>query len=572
MPAVNDNKYVVNATWDDAPHLTQAQKDELWESIPPHERDARTKGVPSLGAGAIYPIDESKYTVDDFEIPDFWPRAYAMDVGWRCTAAIWGAWDQQSDIVYLYSCYKQGLAEPATHVEAIKSRGDWIPGVIDPAAQGRAQKDGLRLFDEYQTQGLNLNLADNAVESGIFAVYRRLISGRLKAFKSLAPFFEEMRLYRRGENGKIVKDNDHLCDCLHGETLVITSDGKIKIKDLVGRTGKVLTIGGVYTNFYDCKKTHEKADAVVVRFDDGSRVRCTRDHLFMTTSGWVKAVDMAGELCYDAVTQSINNNKGDSTCSKSKFYQTKNSSTKGKTIGNVGNISNATGFGCTEKYTKMLRGKSKKIFACIIWMKTRTITPLKTLCLSTKDSTCQYIQKDCQGSLAKPRLMVLRNGMALKKEENGTRSIMKNLITCCIEDSLKLAKYVVRFLTLPLLVNSAPITASQHIAGGQGSMMSISNARSVENCSRSISTVRRNSAHDHAVIRAVSVKSSDPCPTYCMTVPENHAFAVENGTVVHNCMRYLLMSGMQIAKSQLYADAPLYFDSKRKSVNSITGY
>jgi len=132
--------------------------------------------------------------------------------------------------VYLYSCYKQGLLEPATHTEAIKSRGDWIPGVIDPASQGRSQKDGIRLFDEYRNAGLQLDLADNAVEAGIYAIYKRLISGRLKAFKSLGPFFEEMRLYRRGENGKIVKDNDHRCDCAR---YLILSGMPIAVSQLV---------------------------------------------------------------------------------------------------------------------------------------------------------------------------------------------------------------------------------------------------------------------------------------------------------------------------------------------------
>jgi len=213
LPAVSASKYVTTATWEDAPHLSKEQKDELWNSIPPHQRDARSKGVPQLGSGAIYPVLEERITVADFEIPNFWPMAYAMDVGWNCTAAIWGAWDRQSDVVYLWSAYKQGQAEPATHVDAIRSRGDWIPGVIDPASRGRSQKDGVKLYDEYVSMGLNVDLADNAVEAGIHAVYRRMVSGRFKVFASLRGWFEEYRLYRRDENGKIVKENDHLMDC-----------------------------------------------------------------------------------------------------------------------------------------------------------------------------------------------------------------------------------------------------------------------------------------------------------------------------------------------------------------------
>jgi hypothetical protein len=213
MPATSKTKYVVMASWDDAPHLTTDQKEELWEGIPPHQRDARSKGIPQLGSGAIYPVIEERISVDDFEIPEFWPKAYALDVGWRFTAALWGAWDRQSDTVYIYSAYKQGQAEPPVHVDGIKSRGEWIPGVIDPAARGRSQRDGQKLFDDYVSMGLNLDLSDNAVEAGIHAVFRRMVSGRFKVFKSVLPWFEEYRLYRRDENGKIVKENDHLMDC-----------------------------------------------------------------------------------------------------------------------------------------------------------------------------------------------------------------------------------------------------------------------------------------------------------------------------------------------------------------------
>ncbi len=214
MPEITKNKYLVVASWDDAPHLSRDEKDALWESIPPFQRDARAKGIPSLGSGAVWPIVEERIKCEAFEMPDYWPKAYALDVGWNNTAALWGAWDRSSDTVYIWSEYKQGEAEPATHVDAVKSRGSWIPGVIDPAARGRGQRDGIALLDEYVNMGLDLDTADNAVESGVHKVYRRMVSGRLKIFDTCRGFFDEYRLYSRDEKGKIKKVNDHLCDCL----------------------------------------------------------------------------------------------------------------------------------------------------------------------------------------------------------------------------------------------------------------------------------------------------------------------------------------------------------------------
>ncbi|MCK5504225.1 MAG: terminase family protein [Thermodesulfovibrionia bacterium] len=207
-----DGRYLVTLTWDDAPHLTTAAKERLWKSLPPHQRDSRARGIPSLGEGAIYPVPEIDITVDDFPIPPYWPKAYALDVGWNNTAALWCAIDRENDIVYLYSCYKQGQVEPLIHAEAIKSRGKWVPGCADPASAGSNQKDGENLLDVYRGLGLQLVKADNSVEAGIYDVWTRMSTGRLKVFKSLSPWFNEFRMYQRAKDGKPKKENDHLMD------------------------------------------------------------------------------------------------------------------------------------------------------------------------------------------------------------------------------------------------------------------------------------------------------------------------------------------------------------------------
>lgn len=212
MPAISASKYMVNAGWDDVPHLDEKTKAELLAETPPYLRDARSKGTPSLGSGAIYPIEQSVFIVDPFHLPAYWPRAYGLDVGWNRTAGIWGALDRESDTVYLYSEHYRGQAEASVHSAAIRARGDWIPGVIDPAANGRSQTDGERLIAQYRGQGLNLTNAENSVEAGIFAVWERLSTGRLKVFSSLSNWLAEYMLYRRDEKGRIVKEFDHAMD------------------------------------------------------------------------------------------------------------------------------------------------------------------------------------------------------------------------------------------------------------------------------------------------------------------------------------------------------------------------
>jgi len=214
MPEISQSKYLVTASWDDVPHLDEKTKRELMEATPEYLRDARSKGEPSLGAGAIYPIQLSEILVDPFAIPAHWPRVYALDVGWNRTAALWAALDRESDCWYMYTEHYRGKAEPSIHVTAIQARGEWIPGLIDPAARGRSQKDGEQLLVTYRDLGLNLTESANALEAGIYDVWNLLSTGRLKIFKTLMNWQAEYRLYRRDEKGNVVNVFDHLMDTM----------------------------------------------------------------------------------------------------------------------------------------------------------------------------------------------------------------------------------------------------------------------------------------------------------------------------------------------------------------------
>lgn len=212
MPEVNASKYLVNAGWDDVPHLDEDVKADLLANTLPHLRDARSKGTPSLGVGAIYPIEQSEFTVIPFEIPAHFAKGYGLDVGWNRTAAAFGAWDRDADIVYIYTEHYRGQAEPSIHADAIKARGTWLQGAIDPAANGRSQKDGEQLIENYRAHGLHLVNADNSVEAGLLEVWQLLSSGRLKVFKSCTNWLAEHRIYRRNDKGAIVKKFDHIMD------------------------------------------------------------------------------------------------------------------------------------------------------------------------------------------------------------------------------------------------------------------------------------------------------------------------------------------------------------------------
>jgi len=210
-PRAHGKKFFVPCTWDEVPHLSQEAKDALYESYPPYIRKARSKGIPSFGAGAIYPFEEELIKVEDFAIPDHWPRCFALDAQPLRKSHVMMAWDREAQIVYVTHCYKREGVEPAVQVQSIKAHGDWIPGVGDAAALVK-DSERYRYIDVYKRLGLDISLPQKGVESGIQEVYNLMAAGQLKVFVSCTQWFDEYRLYRRNEDGRIVKENDHLLD------------------------------------------------------------------------------------------------------------------------------------------------------------------------------------------------------------------------------------------------------------------------------------------------------------------------------------------------------------------------
>lgn len=206
-------KAVIQAGWDDAPWLTKEIKERLLSDTPEHLKDARSKGIPSMEGGSVFTTPLERVLVEPFTIPDSWPRMYGLDVGWNVTAAVWGAIDPNTGIIYLYDEHYQGEQMPQHHSHAIKIRGEWIRGVIDPAADGRSQKDGTMLMRAYKDLGLRLMPADNSLEAGLHKMNEMFSSGGLKIFTTLRNLQKEYMLYKRKLNGSIDPHcDDHALD------------------------------------------------------------------------------------------------------------------------------------------------------------------------------------------------------------------------------------------------------------------------------------------------------------------------------------------------------------------------
>lgn len=215
------DKYFVQITWADAPHITEAEILKMSRKYLPSQLRARSQGEPALGEGAIYPIDVEELLVDDLPIPKHWRRGWAIDFG--KTAVVWGAINPDTDVLYLYREYyseEYNVLLHATAIKGISGEDAWIPGVGDPAGGQSSQIDGQKLIELYRGHGLDLVEAGHKlVESGIAEVWERMVTGRFKVFRSLTKWQSEFSRYHRrkketelGMQSKIVKKFDHFLD------------------------------------------------------------------------------------------------------------------------------------------------------------------------------------------------------------------------------------------------------------------------------------------------------------------------------------------------------------------------
>lgn len=209
--------HVTTMTIHDALHYTAEQRAAIIASYPAHEREARTKGIPSLGSGRIFPIDEETIKVQSFPIPDHWAQLGGMDFGWdHPSAAIRFAWDKDSDTVYVVDCHRQREQTPQMFALSLKEWPTWLPISWPHDGLQHDKGSGEQLAQQYRKTGLAMMSekatfpdGSNGVEAGLQDMLQRMQLKKFKVFSHLEDWFEEFRMYHR-KDGKVVKESDDL--------------------------------------------------------------------------------------------------------------------------------------------------------------------------------------------------------------------------------------------------------------------------------------------------------------------------------------------------------------------------
>lgn len=206
---------VTSMTIDDAEHYTPEQRAAIVASYPEHERDARVKGIPSMGSGRVFPVSEEAIVCEPIAIPAHWPQIVGVDFGWdHPFAAIRLAWDRDADTIYVTAEYAQREATPVIHAASIKPWGEWLQIAWPHDGLQHEKSAGVPLAEQYKAQGLKMlpekatfEDGSNSVEAGVMQMLDRMKTGRWKVFSTCGGWLGEFRLYHRVD-GLIVKERD----------------------------------------------------------------------------------------------------------------------------------------------------------------------------------------------------------------------------------------------------------------------------------------------------------------------------------------------------------------------------
>lgn len=365
---------------------------------------------------------------------------------------------------------------------------------------------GLSRWDKANKLGITFNLApDMTIIDGIETVrstFPRLWIDQTKCAKLISAIRDYRKEYdtkRKVYNNKPLHDaNSHYC--FTAETLILTRIGIrpiISIQD----NDEVMTLKG----WKKCTKAHKtkiNANLVEVIFQDGMKVKCTPDHLFLTDAGWKSA---------ESLTKNFK-------IQSSLMRQHKSLMEKSLNFIPMINILNDLLCTFIEKCGQRPLVQFLKDITSIIKTEIHPIIISGTLNVFQCQSILQY-QNQMPKEFQRKREELRQNGMDLPREEDGIVSILKELeIGKNGQGNRYRVNFVEKFLTLWL-------------EWGQ----------QLENFV--IPTVKP------LLVESV-LEMKETADVYDIGVPEVGHFSLANGAVVHNCdaLRYLCTSLPQLSR------------------------
>jgi phage terminase large subunit-like protein len=224
LTEASPDRGVHRITGDEVKHISEERRAELSANLSDNERETRLEGIPQLGSGPIFPHDLLSTCVKEFnpdDLPSWTKRIVGIDFGFgHPFAAVLIAWDPQFGQIWVIDSFRLKQSSALYHVQRIHemTRGLRVPISWPHDGHQHDKGSGLGLADQYKNFGANMlhshainhGTKENNVEVALAEIREHMYTGKLTIAKHNGELIEEMRMYHRSEDFKIVKNNEDL--------------------------------------------------------------------------------------------------------------------------------------------------------------------------------------------------------------------------------------------------------------------------------------------------------------------------------------------------------------------------
>ena len=270
------------------------------------------------------------HVCEPFEIPSFWQKWMAVDNGYNDPFAwYWFAVDGDG-VVYVYREYtrnpkkedKVAYSDQARKV--VNLTGDekiayTVAGHdawnIHHMSINATSPQGKSIIDYYNDGGVRNCIKctpDRILRKATWHEYLKpyfdknteKTTARLKIFSTCTQLIDTIpKLLNDEKNIEKVAECkfDHWYDaCLSATTLIDTTNGKVRIDELVGKIGYVycydenLKVPAI-SSYHDVRMTRENVEIFEIETEDGRKIQATYDHEVLTDKGWKQVKDLTDD-------------------------------------------------------------------------------------------------------------------------------------------------------------------------------------------------------------------------------------------------------------------------------------
>lgn len=258
------DKFLVCLSMYEAGHMTEEKirmAEKRYASLSLAERNARMFGIPSMGSGMVFPIEDETLVGElPDPVPDHWLWINGMDFGRgeHPQAHVYFVVDPGTDTMYMYDCEQSVNKSVAENASSLRRRGTWIPtawphDLLKDSGLGsgnsRNPSEGSRYKDLYESEGLEMcheharlltedGKKSALVETGLIEMRRLMVEGRFKVSAKCREWFDQKAIYRYGPDNKPVKEDDHLLDASRYAT-VMRRYALSKLDDISFENGEI---------------------------------------------------------------------------------------------------------------------------------------------------------------------------------------------------------------------------------------------------------------------------------------------------------------------------------------------